>query len=246
VVGNAGTVNTGAFDDLNGLAGICRKEGLWFHVDGAFGAWANLSPTHRNHAAGMERADSLAFDLHKWMYMPYEIGCTLVRDRNEHVRTFIYEAEYLEDIFEPHDPTNYSVQLSRNFKALKAWMLLKAHGIETYGRLIQQNIDQAHYLAHLVDESPELELITPVSLNIVCFRYIREGLKESELNELNKQILSYLWLDSLVPSYTTLNGTYALRVCITNHRSRREHFDRLVREVVRIGDALAESINKGN
>jgi len=242
VIGNAGSVNTGAFDDLNALADLCQQEGLWFHVDGAFGAWVKLSSTHNHLAHGMERADSLAFDLHKWMYMPYEIGCTLVRDKESHCKTFIYEAEYLETISERHLPTNYSVQLSRNFKALKAWMLLKADGVEKYARLIQQNIDQAYYLAGLVGKATELELIVPVSLNIVCFRYLADGLGEEELKELNNQILMRLWLSSsMVPSDTTLNGKYTLRICITNHRSKREDFNRLVDEVIRIGNSLSQS-----
>lgn len=238
VIGNAGSVNTGAFDDFNTLADICQKEDMWFHIDGAFGAWAKLSSTHNHLTRGMERADSLAFDLHKWMYMPYEIGCTLVRDKEAHCRTFIYDAEYLETISERHDPSNYSVQLSRDFKALKAWMLLKADGMEKYAQLIQQNIDQANYLAERVKNTPELELVVPVFLNIVCFRYIADGLSEEKLKDLNNQILWQLWSSGLIPSDTTLNGKYTLRVCITNHRSKREDFDCLVNEMVQIGNSL--------
>ena len=241
VVGNAGSVNTGAFDDFEALGDLCQREDLWLHVDGAFGAWAKLSSTHDHLVRGMERADSLAFDLHKWMYMPYEIGCTLVRDKEAHCRTFLYEAEYLETISERHDPTNYSIQLSRNFKALKAWMLLKADGVEKYARLIQQNIDQAYYLADLVKNSAELELVIPVSLNVVCFRYVVDGLGEEALKEVNNQILLRLWFTGMVPSDTTLNGKYTLRVCITNHRSKRKDFDRLIAEVIRIGNSLTES-----
>lgn len=238
VIGNAGSVNTGAFDDFNALADICQKEDMWFHIDGAFGAWAKLSSTHNHLTRDMERADSLAFDLHKWMYMPYEIGCTLVRDKEAHCRTFIYDAEYLETISERHDPSNYSVQLSRDFKALKAWMLLKADGVQKYAQLIQQNIDQANYLAERVKNTPELELVVPVFLNIVCFRYFADGLSEEKLKDLNNQILWQLWSSGLIPSDTTLNGKYTLRVCITNHRSKREDFDCLVNEMVQIGNSL--------
>lgn len=241
VIGNAGSVNTGAFDDFNTLADICRKEDMWFHIDGAFGAWAKLSSTHNYLTRGMERADSLAFDLHKWMYMPYEIGCTLVQDKEAHCKTFIYDAEYLETISERHVPSNYSVQLSRDFKALKAWMLLKADGVEKYAQLIQQNIDQANYLAERVKNAPELELVVPVFLNIVCFRYIAEGLSEEKLKDLNNQILWQLWFNGLIPSDTTLNGKYTLRVCITNHRCKREDFDRLIDKVVQIGNSLCQS-----
>ena len=240
VIGNAGSVNTGAFDDFNALADICQKEDMWLHIDGAFGAWAKLSSTHSHLTRDMERADSLAFDLHKWMYMPYEIGCTLVRDKEAHCITFIYDAEYL-TISERHAPSNYSVQLSRDFKALKAWMLLKTDGVEKYAQLIQQNIDQANYLAERVKNTPELELVVPVFLNIVCFRYIADGLSEEKLKDLNNQILWQLWSSGLIPSDTTLNGKYTLRVCITNHRSKREDFDCLVNEMVKIGNSLCKS-----
>jgi len=241
VIGNAGTVNTGAFDDFKTLADICQKEDMWLHIDGAFGAWAKLSSTHNHLTRDMERADSLAFDLHKWMYMPYEIGCTLVRDKEAHCRTFIYDAEYLETIAERHDPSNYSVQLSRDFKALKAWMLLKADGVKKNAQLIQQNIDQANYLAGRVKNTPELELLAPVFLNIVCFRYKADGLSEEKLKDLNNQILRQLWLSGLIPSDTTLDGKYTLRVCITNHRSKREDFDCLIDKVVQIGNSLCQS-----
>jgi glutamate/tyrosine decarboxylase-like PLP-dependent enzyme len=240
VIGNAGTTNTGAFDHLNDLADLCERDKLWFHVDGAFGAWATLSSTHNHLVHGMERADSIAFDLHKWMYMPYEVGCILVRDKEVHCDTFIYEAEYLETVEKDrHEPTNYSVQLSRNFKALKVWMLLKADGIKKYGRLIQQNIDQAYYLAELLKNKSEIEILAPVSLNIVCFRYVKKGMSEENIKLLNKQILFELWLSkSMFPSDTTIRGKYTLRVCFTNHRTKREDIDRFVDEVIKIGNRV--------
>lgn len=243
VIGNAGTTNIGAFDNLYAIADLCEQEKLWFHVDGAFGAWARISDTHKHLVHGMERADSLAFDLHKWMYMPYEIGCILVRDKEAHCDTFIYEAEYLETVEKDrHEPTNYSVQLSRNVKALKVWMLLKADGIEKYGRLIQQNIDQAYYLEDVLRSKPEIEIISPVSLNIVCFRYVKKGMTETDIKIANKQIMVELWLGkSMFPSDTTIRGKYGLRVCFTNHRSRREDIDRLVDEIIDIGGTAANS-----
>lgn len=240
VIGNAGTTNTGAFDDLDALADLCKRHDLWFHVDGAFGAWATLSSTHNHLVRGMERADSLAFDLHKWMYMPYEVGCTLVRDKEAHCNTFIYEAEYLETLEQDrHQPTNYSVQLSRNFKALKVWMLLKADGIQKYARLIQQNIDQADYLARLLKNRTDIEFVAPVHLNIVCFRYVKKGLDETQIKLLNKQILFELWLKkSMFPSDTTIGGKYSLRVCFTNHRTQSADIDVFVDEVLRIGERI--------
>jgi glutamate/tyrosine decarboxylase-like PLP-dependent enzyme len=240
VIGNAGTTNTAAFDDLNELADLCQSNKLWFHVDGAFGAWATLSSTHAHLVQGMERADSIAFDLHKWMYMPYEVGCILVRDRKVHCDTFIYDAEYLETVEQDrHQPANYSVQLSRNVKALKVWMLLKADGIKKYGTLIQQNIDQASYLANLLKDAPGIEIIAPVSLNIVCFRYVEKGISEDEIKEMNRRILVELWLNNnMFPSDTTLNGKYALRVCFTNHRSKKEDIKRFVDNVMEIVNRL--------
>jgi glutamate/tyrosine decarboxylase-like PLP-dependent enzyme len=251
VVGAAGTTNTGAVDDLNALADICQQEGLWLHVDGAFGAWAALTSDARGMVAGMERADSLALDLHKWMYVPYEIGCALVRREKDHRKAFSLTAAYLGHGEGGRGLTgvdlpwfsDYGFQLSRGFRALKAWMSLKEHGGRKYGRLIQQNIDQARYLAELIDAAPELELAAPVTLNVVCFRYIRPGLDDAALDELNKQIEVELQEQGIaVPSVTTIRGQCVLRVAHTNHRSRREDFDLLVREVMRIGEELAQPI----
>ncbi|MCA9907295.1 MAG: amino acid decarboxylase [Anaerolineae bacterium] len=246
IVGNAGTVNTGAVDDLNALADICEREDIWFHVDGAFGAMAALAPALRYLVAGMTRADSIAFDMHKWMYMPYEIGCTLVRNRKQHYNAFTLTPDYLVhgtrgaaagDIWF----SDYGIQLSRGFRALKAWMSIKEHGIDKYGRLIQQNVEQARYLAALVDAEPELERLAPVSLNIVCFRVRPSGMPEAALNAFNEELLIRIHEAGLaVPSYTRLDGAYAIRVCITNHRSRREDFDVFVRETLRLGRELAE------
>jgi aromatic-L-amino-acid decarboxylase len=247
VVGAAGTVNTGAIDDLDALADICQREDLWFHVDGAFGAWAALAPDARHLVAGMERSDSLAFDLHKWMYMPYQIGCVLVRWEEAHRKTFSLTPVYLAREGDGRGltggdlpwMTDYGFQLSRRFSALKAWMSLKEHGRRKYARLIEQNIDQARYLAELIRAQPELELAAPVPLNIVCFRYISSGLDDAALDALNKEILVELQEGGIaVLSGTTLRGRYVLRVGHTNHRTRREDFDLLVREVIRIGQGL--------
>ena len=245
IVGNAGTVNTGAIDDLETLANISHAEDLWFHVDGAFGALAALSPTVRYRVAAMTRADSLAFDLHKWLHVPYEAGCVLVRQAEDHRRSFSLTPDYL-----THGDrglagaalwySDYGVELSRNFKALKVWMSMKAYGAKKYARLIQQNLDQAQYLAGLVRATPELELLAPAPLNIVCLRFTTPGLDGPALDDLNQELLIRLHESGIaVPSYTRLNGKYALRVAITNHRSRRADFDLLVREIVRLGRELA-------
>jgi glutamate/tyrosine decarboxylase-like PLP-dependent enzyme len=241
VVGTAGTTNTGSFDDLEALADLCQREDLWFHVDGAFGAMAALAPGLRPLTVGMARADSLAFDLHKWLYVPFEAGCVLVRSATEHRRAFTLTPEYLKHgergVAAGHFwYSDYGVQLTRGFRALKVWMSIKEHGIEKYGRIVQQNVDQARHLAQLVDAAPELELLAPVALNTVCFRFRVDDCDDVALNALNEELLIRLQESGVaVPSGTMLDGRYAIRVCNTNHRSRREDFEALVAAVLRLG-----------
>ncbi|HEY2925079.1 MAG TPA: pyridoxal-dependent decarboxylase [Candidatus Eisenbacteria bacterium] len=245
VVGNAGTVNTGAFDELPELADLCKAENLWLHVDGAFGALAAIGPKLKPLVRGMERADSLAFDLHKWMYMPYEVGCALVRWPEQHRATFVSPADYLAHLTRglPAGPiwfSEYGVQLSRGFRALKVWMSLKEHGVRKYGRLVEQNCEQAKYLEGLVKGHAELVLMAPRSLNIVCFRFAPRGVDDVRLDAINEEILYALQESgTAVPSSTLLGGRFALRVCICNHRTRGEDLDLLVREVIRRGHAIA-------
>jgi aromatic-L-amino-acid decarboxylase len=255
VVGAAGTTNTGSIDNLEALADLCEQEKLWFHVDGAFGAWAALAPRAKSQVVGIERADSLALDLHKWMYMPYEIGCVLVQNEEEHRKAFSLTPDYLahgegrlgltgEDL-----PwfSDYGFQLSRGFRALKAWMSLKEHGSRKYARIIQQNIDQAFYLEELVKAASELELSAPVSLNVVCFRYVASALDDDALDELNKQVVVELQEQGVaVLSGTVIEGKYVLRAANANHRSRREDFDVLVKEVIRIGKTLESEVNRSH
>jgi aromatic-L-amino-acid decarboxylase len=244
VVGNAGTVNTGATDDLPALAELCRQEGLWFHVDGAFGALAALVPELRPLVAGLDQADSVAFDLHKWLYMPYEVGCTLVRDQKAHRATFNVTPAYLASFDRGIAAGGFpfaerGIQLSRGFRALKVWMSFKTHGLDAFTQLIHQNVRQAHYLAGLVSKHPRLELLAPAPLNVVCFRYVVPGADAGALNALNKEILLRIQESGLaIPSQTMLNGNFAIRVAITNHRSRRDDFDTFVRAVVETGTAL--------
>lgn len=244
VIGCAGTVNTGATDPLDALADLCVEERIWFHVDGAFGALAALSPGLRHITKGMERADSLAFDMHKWMYLPYAVGCTLVRDAEVHRRAFALTPDYLEHTTRGIGGSevwfsDYGIELSRGFRALKVWMALKEYGVETFGRLIQQNVEQARYLEKLVRATPELQLLAPVPLNIVCFRYAGTLSDEQAIDALNKELLLRLHEGGVAaPSYTVLHGKYALRVANTNHRSRKEDFEVLIREILRLGRVL--------
>jgi glutamate/tyrosine decarboxylase-like PLP-dependent enzyme len=244
IVGNAGTVNTGAIDDLAALAELAREQGVWFHIDGAFGAIPKLLPEFRERLKGLDEADSLSFDFHKWFYMNYEVGCVLIRDGDVHRGAFSSPVNYLahheRGLSGGPDPfSNYGMELSRGFKALKVWMLLKQHGIQKYARLVRKNLEQAEYLGMRVRASRDLELMAEVSLNIVCYRYNPGGMEDEQLNRLNKEILMRLHEEGIAtPSYTLLHGRYALRAAITNHRSRLTDFDALIEGTLRIGKEI--------
>jgi glutamate/tyrosine decarboxylase-like PLP-dependent enzyme len=242
VVAAAGTVNTGAIDDIESIADLCAAEDLWLHVDGAFGAWAALLPEYDSLLRGLRRADSLAFDLHKWMYINFEVAGVLVRDAEAHRSTFSYTPAYLESQGSGRGLTgggdlpwiaDYDFQLSRSFRSLKAWMTLKEHGIRKFERLIRQNIDQALYLGARIDAHPDFELAAPVSMNVVAFRYVRPGQDEAWHKRLNEHILAELQEQGLaVLSSTTIRDQFYLRAGITNHRSTLEDFDRVIEDIL--------------
>jgi aromatic-L-amino-acid decarboxylase len=241
IVGNAGTVNTGAIDDLAALGDIARREKLWFHVDGAFGAVPKLLPEFKERLKGLEAADSLSFDFHKWFYVNYDVAAVLIRDAAAHRDAFSSPVSYLASHERglaggPEPLSNYGMELSRGFRALKVWMLLKQNGIRKYEQLVRQNLEQAQYLGGRIAAIPGLELMTAISLNIVCYRYNPGHLDDNSLNALNKELLQRLQEQGIAtPSYTVLNGRYAIRVAITNHRSTRKDFDCLVEASVRLG-----------
>jgi len=249
IVGNAGTVSTGATDDLAVLRALADEFDLWFHIDGAFGALAAWTPS-RAIVAGLESADSVAFDLHKWGYMPYEVGVALTRHPDAQTAAYQPAAAggqaYLRSAqagiaVETTYFADRGLQLSRGFRALKVWMSMKEQGVDRIAGAIQTNIDQARRLGRMVEDEPDLELLAAVSLNIVCFRYAPAGLEAAALNPLNQAILVELQTRGIaVPSQTVLDGRFAIRVCITNHRSRDEDFDVLVAAVREIGAELAE------
>lgn len=244
VVGTSGTVNTGAIDPLDELLEISKKYGLWFHIDGAYGALAKLDPRYESRLKAIESADSLAFDLHKWLYVPYEVGCTLIRNAKKHREAFAITPNYLlqetRGLSAGLDSINhYGFELSRGFKALKVWMSLKEHGREKYAKLIAQNNDQALYLAELVNQHPELELTAPVAMSITCFRMTAPDQDETELQALNREILLRLQEEGIAsPSATILHGKYTLRIANVNQRTRMEDMDLLVHEVIRIGGEI--------
>jgi glutamate/tyrosine decarboxylase-like PLP-dependent enzyme len=241
VIANAGTVNTGAIDDLARLSGVCAAHNLWLHVDGAFGSLAWLCPEMRPALEGLQRVDSLAFDLHKWMYLPYDVGCVFLRDAEAHRNAFAVTPTYLSRTASgpASHPTSFAdcgIELTRRFRALKVWMALKAYGIRAFEHQIRENVNQAAYLARRIRSHPDLELAAPVPLNVVCFRYFTPDLSSEELDRFNEDLLIRLQTSGIaLPSHTILNGRFVMRVAITNHRSEYGDFDVLVDAVARLG-----------
>jgi glutamate/tyrosine decarboxylase-like PLP-dependent enzyme len=246
VIGTSGTINTGAIDDLNKLADFCESEDLWFHVDGAIGGIAVLAETAKPLLSGIERADSLAIDLHKWMHMPFEAGVALVKDNQAHKDSFSLIPEYLArktrglaagDVWF----SEYGLQLTRRFRALKIWMSLKEHGTKRFGRMIDRNIDQAKYVGERVAREEVLELMAPIGLDIICFRFNPGDIPEEELNAINQEIKIQLEEKGIAaPGYTTLGTQYCIRFAIANHRSTYADFDVVIDAILEIGDRLIE------
>jgi glutamate/tyrosine decarboxylase-like PLP-dependent enzyme len=241
VVANAGTVNTGAIDDLARLADLCAEHDLWLHIDGAFGALAWLCEEFRPSLKGLQQADSLAFDLHKWMYLPYDVGCIFVRGAKAHHDAFAVTPTYLSrtaagPASHLNSFANCGIELTRRFRALKVWMTLKAYGVQGFERQIRKNIKQAAYLSELIESHPDLQLAAPVGLNVVCFRYVTPFLSPEELDQLNEELLIRLQTSGMaLPSHTILDGRFVIRVAITNHRSDYGDFDLLIESVARLG-----------
>jgi aromatic-L-amino-acid/L-tryptophan decarboxylase len=240
LIGTAGTVDVGAIDDLPALAAIAEAERLHFHIDGALGALAMLEPELAPRLTGIERADSLAFDWHKWGQVPYDSGFLLVRDAELHRRTFAAEAAYLQRAergLAGGDwwPCDYGPDLSRGFRALKTWFTLKTYGADAIGRCIGQTVALAQLLAARVADEPELELLGPVPLNIVCFGY-----RSADADRLNTEIVTALHeAGRVAPSLTTIDGRCAIRAAIVNHRTAAGDVQALVRSVLTLGRAAS-------
>lgn len=241
IIGTAGTVNTGAIDDLGALADLAAAERMWLHVDGCIGALIAIAPINAPLVAGLERADSIAMDPHKWLHAPFEAGCALVRDAAAHRGSYAHSAPYLQGTTRGlaaapwlHD---MGPQTSRGFRALKIWMAIREHGAAKFGRLIDQNIAQAEYLDALIRRTPDLEIVAPTCINIVCFQYRpATPFSAEDLRLLNVKIMLRLQDEGVaVLSDTTLRGGHCLRVAITNHRTKQVDLDLLVEELVSIG-----------
>ncbi|MDH5609356.1 MAG: aminotransferase class I/II-fold pyridoxal phosphate-dependent enzyme [Cyclobacteriaceae bacterium] len=245
VVGNAGTVNTGAIDDLNALAGIAEKYKLWFHVDGAYGGLASSLPSLRGAYAGLEKADSVALDFHKWLYQPFEVGCVLVRSWGSLRETYFKQADYLgAAVAHASDRLEFNehyFQLSRNAKAFKVWMSLKVYGFEKIQRMIQKDIELTHYLADRVAGSDDFELRSRSHLAITCFRYVAHLRTEEETEHFNQKLVAALEADGRVfITGTVLDGVYVLRACLTNHRKQVSSVDYLLETIRDVARRLME------
>ncbi len=243
VVGSPATVNTGAIDPLDAIADVCDKFDLWYHIDGAFGAVAALSENLKPRFKGIERAHSIALDFHKWMHVQYDAGFVLIRDGDLHRNAFTMRPEYLKAAprgLAGGNPWFYEFgpELSRGFRALKVWFTLKEHGITRITEKIDDNCNQATYLAAKVDDIPDLELSAPVSLNIVCFRIVSGAKTDQELDTINADIVMDLQEKGIAaPSTTILKGRTAIRINITNHRTTTQDLDILIDAVLTIGRA---------
>lgn len=248
LIGTAGSVDVGAIDPLNELADIAREQQIWFHIDGACGALGALSSRVAAKLVGIERADSLALDFHKWAQVPYDAGFILVRDRQLHYDTFAAPAAYLRRESRGMAagspwPCDFGPDLSRSFKALKVWLTFQVYGADRIGQMMDQTCELAQYLAQRIAANPSLELLAPVSLNIVCFRF--RGVQPSavltteRLNALNAELVVALQESGLVaPSSTTVDGQVAIRAAIFNHRTSHREVDLLIETALRIGRQL--------
>jgi glutamate/tyrosine decarboxylase-like PLP-dependent enzyme len=243
VIATAGTVNTGAIDDLEAIADLCAEQGLWLHVDGCIGGLLAIAPRAKAMVRGIERADSIALDPHKWLHAPFEVGCALVKDADAHFGTFTVTPEYLESAPRGiasgvwlHD---FGLQTSRGFRALKVWMALKEHGVAKFGRLIEQDLAHARYLTEQIEARPDLQLCFPTAINIVCFRYNPGGLSEAALKKLNVEIMVRMQEAGVAAvSDTTIVDRHCLRAAINNHRTKRSDLDVLIDAVEREGVAV--------
>jgi glutamate/tyrosine decarboxylase-like PLP-dependent enzyme len=243
IAGTAGSVDVGAIDELAALAEITEREGIWFHVDGALGALAMLAPEIAPRLAGIERADSIAFDFHKWGQVQYDAGFILVRDGTLHREAFAAPAPYLGRDLEVARgspwPCDFGPDLSRGFRALKTWFTIKTYGAEALGRVIANTCTLARHLEDRIAAIPEFELLAPVSLNIVCFRFRCE-----DADRINAAIVAGLPEAGLVaPSGTPIGGRYAIRAAIVNHRTDLRDIDALLAAALELGRAEAAKAN---
>ncbi len=243
VVANAGATNTGAVDPLRELAGLCGREQLWLHVDGAYGAPAILTATGRGLLDGLELADSVSLDPHKWLFQSFEAGCVLVRDRSLLLRTFQVMPEYLRDthgVSEEVNFGNYGVQLTRSFRALKLWLSLRTFGLASFRRAIDHGIQLAEMAEREIRSTAGWEIVTPATIAIVTFRCAPPGLADAQVDALQGRIVELMLADGYaLASSTILEGRPVLRFCTINPRTSDEEMRETVRRMTEMGRRLA-------
>ncbi|WP_395011966.1 pyridoxal phosphate-dependent decarboxylase family protein [Undibacterium sp.] len=246
IVGNAGTVNTGAIDDLTALSQIAKQYAMWFHVDGAYGGLVSSLSELKAKYAGMELADSIALDFHKWLYQPFEIGCTLVRNWDVLRESYFKQADYLDTSLEVKSDrlefNEHYFQLSRNAKAFKVWMSLKTYGFNKIQAMMQKDLDLTRYLEQQLEAASDFELKTNSDLAIACFRYIGENLRPEQIIQINQDLIPALEADGRVfITGTKLRGEFALRACIINHRKSKASIDYLLEVIRDVAEKLVSS-----
>ena len=246
VVGNAGTVDTGAVDPLREIRDVANRFQLWMHVDGSYGAFAILADSARKLFAGLNQADSIALDPHKWLYLPVDVGCVIYRNPEAARVAFAHEAEYTRMFGEEADEAfvcwDYGPELSRRFRALKVWMLLKGVGLDQLSHVIEGNLACARYLESMVQASDDFEMVAPVELSIFCFRHVPTQLRNQstqQIDAFNERLLVALQQDgSSYLSNTTLNGRFALRGCVLNYRTTLRDMEILLDDLRRVTKSL--------
>ncbi len=242
IAATAGTVDVGAIDNLDAIADIAQKEKIWFHIDGAYGALAILAPEIAPRLTGIQRADSIAFDFHKWGQVPYDAGFILIRDGKLHHDTFAAPSSYLRRETRGMAagspwPCDFGPDLSRGFRALKTWFTIKVYGTDKIGSVISDTCKLAQYLKKCVEINSSLELLAPVSLNIVCFRFRCNNSDLMNIDEINANIVLDLQESGIVaPSTTTINGCLAIRAAIVNHRTSTYEIDALIKATIDFGE----------
>jgi glutamate/tyrosine decarboxylase-like PLP-dependent enzyme len=249
VIANAGTVNTGAVDSFTNIREIADRFQLWMHVDGSYGALAVLADSGRKLFAGMEQADSVALDPHKWLYLPVDVGCIIYRDPEIARAAFAHEAEYTRMFGEEADEAfvcwDYGPELSRRFRALKVWMLLKGVGLDRLSDAIENNLACARYLQSMVQASEDFEMAAPVELSIFCFRHVPAQLRNQapeQIDAFNERLLVALQRDgSSYLSNATVAGRFALRGCVLNYRTTLRDMEILLDDLRRTGRSLYTS-----
>ena len=241
VVANAGTVNTGAIDPVEEIAAVTRRQAMWLHVDGAYGALAAIAA--RDKFRGLNLADSISLDPHKWLYQPLDCGCLLYRDANQARAAFAHTGDYAKvlsgDPIEGFAFFEESMELSRRFRALKLWLSLRYHGLRKFRESIQQDLELAARLARAIDRSADLELLAPPELSVVCFRYKgSDSISEDDLNRRNAEILQKIVRRGRIYlSNATVRGKFYLRACIVNHRTTEADVDAVIPEVLMAASA---------